>query len=516
MQNVPEFATALVVRASRAAQERRFPEALRLWSLARQEDPTNRRAILGTVRALLALDRAGEAESIAAEIEQVPATAVLAPAVRARIAQSRREWPRALEQWRLVRERLPDDPSGLVGIATALCQLGRFDEADRELQAAANTVAAHPEMEACYCRVAEFRRDWRQALGRWNAARDRRPGNAEAHIGVVRALLSLGRMAEAEAAAEAAKAQFPGHLDVHAIHAECAHWRGDWALASRRWDDVELRFAGNPLVRAMRRASVERVNENAERQSAVVAAAGETERGATEAVAAERPDRTDPKAMQQFFMQFESLGRNCEFGLLQRQFGAEPLGLLRWSATPVQPLITALSQRFRGVGDPDQTELEVKAGEYRIRDTLYRFAIHTRIMVGEGDPEIIYRKQCPRIRFLRDKLLGDLETESKILVFQLDHMQDTVIRRLYETLGEYGRNVLLAVKLADAGHPAGLIEIEDRLVIASIDRLGSAEPGHGWDISVEHWISFCEAAYRVRRAIAVPDASLPETAGLVS
>src|ERR1700761_1738697 len=59
-------------------------------------------------------------------------------------------------------------------------------------------------------------------------------------------------------------------------------------------------------------------------------------------------------------LRFESLGgtgHGCEFGLFQRHFGAEPLGLLRWADTPVDLLIKALESRFEGVGAPDNTIL---------------------------------------------------------------------------------------------------------------------------------------------------------------
>jgi hypothetical protein len=42
----------------------------------------------------------------------------------------------------------------------------------------------------------------------------------------------------------------------------------------------------------------------------------------------------DLDAVRGFFPGFENLGGNCEFGLVQRHFGAEPLSLLRWTATP--------------------------------------------------------------------------------------------------------------------------------------------------------------------------------------
>ena len=36
---------------------------------------------------------------------------------------------------------------------------------------------------------------------------------------------------------------------------------------------------------------------------------------------------------------FESLGDNCEFGFVQRKFGTEPAGLLRWAIASPAALV---------------------------------------------------------------------------------------------------------------------------------------------------------------------------------
>ena len=46
---------------------------------------------------------------------------------------------------------------------------------------------------------------------------------------------------------------------------------------------------------------------------------------------------------------FESLGRGCEFGFLQRRAGAEPMGLLRFASMPLEGLIRGLQTQFAGI-----------------------------------------------------------------------------------------------------------------------------------------------------------------------
>ena len=65
-------------------------------------------------------------------------------------------------------------------------------------------------------------------------------------------------------------------------------------------------------------------------------------------------------------LQFESLGDNCELGLVQRRAGVEPLGLLRFAGAPLRRLITALDARFEGIDDPEA--ILSMPGERRVHD----------------------------------------------------------------------------------------------------------------------------------------------------
>lgn len=59
---------------------------------------------------------------------------------------------------------------------------------------------------------------------------------------------------------------------------------------------------------------------------------------------------------------FESLGQNCEFGLLQRRCGAEPLGLLRFSSVRLERLIHGIRANFEGIDAPNDVRLHCEKG----------------------------------------------------------------------------------------------------------------------------------------------------------
>ena len=68
-------------------------------------------------------------------------------------------------------------------------------------------------------------------------------------------------------------------------------------------------------------------------------------------IAIEAPHRENT-SLADISWRIESLGSDCLIGLVQRKFGAEPLGLLRFSTARMSALLPALETRFAGLGAP--------------------------------------------------------------------------------------------------------------------------------------------------------------------
>src|ERR1700761_7486556 len=105
------------------------------------------------------------------------------------------------------------------------------------------------------------------------------------------------------------------------------------------------------------------------------------------------PDAVSQLSDHDLAVQFESLGDNCELGLVQRRVGAEPLGLLRFSGTPLRSLLRAMAARFAQIGDPAYVRLEPEHGEYMVKLTKYDFTYHADAKVGEVDPDRLLKQQ---------------------------------------------------------------------------------------------------------------------------
>ncbi len=116
---------------------------------------------------------------------------------------------------------------------------------------------------------------------------------------------------------------------------------------------------------------------------------------------------------------FESIGQGCQFGLVQRQCGAEPLGLLRFVDTVTSRLVDGLVAGFAGVEDPDHLTLEpTEDAEPRLRwrQTDYGLTYDTRLLAAGADWEAVRHRQAQRLSFLRRKFAEDVAAAEKMFV----------------------------------------------------------------------------------------------------
>jgi hypothetical protein len=219
------------------------------------------------------------------------------------------------------------------------------------------------------------------------------------------------------------------------------------------------------------------------------------------------------EALHALLLQFEALGDNCEFGLVQRQGGAEPLGLLRFAGfhIPIDRrlgrLIEALDRGFEGLGRPGTVRVEAQgeAGrrEYMVCADSYDLVYHSFQREGEVDPLALRQQEERRLEFLRRKLIDDLADAEKLLVWKSNLPHDRAdIARLLDRLRRFGPNALLWVETADEAHPPGSAEqLGEGFFKGYVDRF--APYGQATDISYPSWFAMCEAAHRLWRPAAL-------------
>ena len=268
--------------------------------------------------------------------------------------------------------------------------------------------------------------------------------------------------------------------------------------AYRLWQDTERGEAGQPPPgpELPDRSGV--LLAEAERDgSAGTALVRRVETVASGAAAPELPELSDRELM----LRFESIGENCEFGLVQRRCGAEPLGLFRFASAPLPKLMAGLEQGFEGLSDPENLHVQLSANgrEYMVFDRKYQLLYHAWVLAEEMSAEAVRQREARRLPLLIRKLMEDLKQAEKIFIFHgMEPLSDIEARALLARLRGFGPNTLLWLELADATHPAGTVEwLGEGLLKGYMDRFAPGEDAH--DLSLDCWVAVCREAYRLRR-----------------
>ncbi len=199
---------------------------------------------------------------------------------------------------------------------------------------------------------------------------------------------------------------------------------------------------------------------------------------------------------------FESLGRNCELGLVQRHFGAEPLGLLRFASIQPAGLLAGLREGFAALGEVGALEVyqlpDDPSREWMLRDRRYGSESHTFQSDAVINREMVLHRAERRFALLQRKFIETMWEGSRICVFQHPHVDDVaVVRPLAAALRGLGPAVLLWVS-EDRTRPAGSVAMRaDGILHGAIDKL--AADGQAGESNLLAWTSILANSYRLWR-----------------
>jgi len=205
---------------------------------------------------------------------------------------------------------------------------------------------------------------------------------------------------------------------------------------------------------------------------------------------------------------FLSLGDNCEFGLVQRQVGAEPVDLLRFAAFffPGQKrllkLTEGLAARFSGLGELETITCNYyedrPPGEYIIRESAWGLFYHTGRNKNDIDAEKLRRQQVASLQMRVRKMLRELELGKRICVWKSNVGSDQeAIDRLVGGIQAYGPTLLLWVQTEDARHPSGTVEYAGAgLLKGYVGRFAPYD--RAFEIDHPPWHAVCRAAASMR------------------
>ena len=393
----------------------------------------------------------------------------------------------AIARWEAALAAAPDLAMCHAGVAANLRETG--DRA-RATTVIATALARFPHdltviTEAA--RIADMRLRFDESLPLWRRAAEA-PNPAPEWIGgEAHALLRLGRFDAAQDVLDRARSRFPNAPGLMAVEGLLASERGDWSRAVALWSDYLRRFPADGTGATQLEQAL-----NGQRSAALPT---------TGAAVAD-------DATRRLLLGFESLGDGCEFGQVQRFYGAEPRGLLRWNDVAVDSLIAALDARFAGLGEPANTQLVVGPDhEFLVTDRRWGLALHTFRFQGDGEHASLLARACIDIAALRDLLLADLAAAEKIFVFRSSGLDADRLEALHRALRAHGPVRLLDVQPAAPTAPTSfqgaageVVEVEKGRFVGFLERLGVQKGGGAWDVAYEDWTSVCAKASKLGAA----------------
>jgi tetratricopeptide (TPR) repeat protein len=542
-----------------AQEEGDWKRAAEQWTLLRQVYPSELDGYTQGIVALRRLGRRDEAGSVAADgAKRFPNSAELACA-RAWIAFDNHDWDLAEHYFAAVRNGFPREPAGYLGGARLAVDTLDYSKADFILREGINNLpnnrsiwleyakipaagprpgqenleecwrrfanlrARYPDFELAYnaevsirtahgslgdaerialeaidlfphsprtaldlARVAEKQRNWDLMYRRYSAVASRYPEIAEAHCGIAEALVQTGKLEQADELVAKALTSMPESVELTMKYADVATARRAWDEALQRWRAAYEKFPLHPDVRRGLYAAQTMAEADHDQESRSSAIDGDL-------------------AGRDLLTRFESLGgtfQGCEFGLVQRALGAEPLGLLRWSNIGPQELALALQSGFEGVGTPENTELRIMdhTREYFTADRQYGMVMHTFTYANQVPFEDMYKRCLSRLLYLRDKLIRDLKDDQKIFVYRIPdrNLSEEELNSLYAAMRRYGNNALLNVRYPEgAFKPGDVVLARPGLMLGHIAAFSVSRSGRVGALPVNDWLQVCRNAWAV-------------------
>ncbi len=471
----------------------------RLTTLLRRRHPHDDAVHLDLAAALRDVQAFGEADSVLEPfLDRMPPNPQVFVSYGVN-AQLRRDWPEALRRWTMMAERLPELRVGIFNSALVLREMDRVEEADAIL---CDSRRQHPEVfQAAYqwALNPHYRSDWHTALQRWSEVRRDWPDEPAGYSWSVSALRELGRLQEAEVLLEQGLSRIPGSIELGIEAALLSGSAGRWSEALAQWDALDAGHPGHEAIVSGRRQAIMLAEYARMDQAPTASEPVVPEPAIPPASTAGQRDMSilfDPAAL---FLRFESLGRDCEFGLLQRHHGAEPLGLLRWGGPTIDYLIKGFQAGFEGLGTPGTLRLEDRGREYFMHDDVYRILMHTFLPVDEAKRERILGQLSRRMLFLKRCLLDEVRIGERIFIFKDNETLDrSRILALHDEMSRYGPATLLVMQEAGAGRQAVDVErLRDRLFVGYVSRFGNnpVNADGSWNIPFQDWLNVCRIVY---------------------
>ena len=227
-------------------------------------------------------------------------------------------------------------------------------------------------------------------------------------------------------------------------------------------------------------------------------------------IEAVEPGPASQRSVTDLMMQFESIGAGCEFGVVQRCCGAEPLDLLRFTGSAVANLVHLLESGLDDFLSPEDIGIEVQEAdqEYLVFSRGYGdFRSHTHAFVERHDKATILTRETKKAGYLKRRFLSDWSDAARVYV-HCGCEDEASILKLHAALRVRSDCVLLWVGIARSPQERGRVDVlAPGLLRGYVAHHGTFDNGPRLDLP--GWALVCRNAIAIVRGLSGSSPSGP-------
>jgi Flp pilus assembly protein TadD len=478
-----------LIASARAATESKDSTAAALWTTLVEERPDDIAVVKEAASSLMGLKAFAAAEAILAPaIERFPAEPELLMDY-GRCAGQQDRVEDEIARWALLRARFPEHVPGYINGIRSARRIGRYMEAEAIAAEGLARCGDHPALLTEQAIVADVRSDWPEAIRRWRRVEQAGQLSGRYYYGLGVALIRDQQIDEGEAVLWKGLAKHPKDLDLRVALAEAATARERWGEAVSIWRALLDEHPRNQRL-------IDGLGVATWRYKVQAEAGGEMHAGEEVHVADVGLVLDD--AMREFMLRFESMGEDCEFGLVQRHYGAEPLSMLRWCSTHPGTVVAGLRREFEGVGEVANVEVDMGKPEIMVNEKSSGIRFHTFIQRSPSlDVESFAKRQAKHLAYLKRMFMERLRDGEKVYVYKvIKPVPLETLETIYNEIRKYSNSPLLIMQRHDAENPPGSFRrAQGDLFFGYVERFG-LDNGPVWKINFDVWVSICKGVMR--------------------
>jgi tetratricopeptide (TPR) repeat protein len=373
-------------------------------------------------------------------------------------------------------------------------RLNKWKETLEALESGPAEWRRHPEFlrmkGICHQKLGQFD----SALAAWRQLAALSPGNVESQVRVPVCLAGAGKAAEAGLAFKQVAERYPDNVEA----------RFNWLffrLANQRNAPAVVRAIEEiAYLRITSRNSEEFRTQFDLLRTRLLAIFDPRELAAHDrenVFQLAEPVAESVGGMRAIYEQFEPVGNNCEFGFAQRQHGAEPLSLFRWTSITPGNLVRLLADGFENYEAPECYRLDRNSDrELILREDAYGTASHTQLKAADIDTAALLDRLARRQAFLKRKFLQTLADGRKAFVYKYDQRLDIhTIQAIRQGLAAMGARKFLFVMRAEGDDKPGTVRIQSAdCVVGFLSDFLPNTQFHEWDAIVKQTHAHFERA----------------------